>query len=68
MSMGERVIPNVTISIGLAMFPGHAATRAQLIQAADAALYRAKSAGRNRVVVAESPAPPVDVDFAQAAK
>lgn len=68
MSMGERVIPNVTISIGLAMFPGHAPTRAQLIQAADAALYRAKGAGRNQVGVAEPSPPPVAADFAQAAK
>ena len=52
MSIGDRVIPSVTISIGLAMFPAHAATRAQVIQAADAALYAAKAAGRNRVMVA----------------
>lgn len=54
MTIGERVIPHVTISIGLAMFPGHATTRAQIIQMADAALYRAKGAGRNQVMVAES--------------
>jgi diguanylate cyclase (GGDEF)-like protein len=68
MSIGEHVIPNVTISIGLAMFSAHGATRGQLIQAADAALYRAKGAGRNRVITAESSIPPVAADTAQAAK
>src|SRR5205085_2115386 len=67
MTMGERVIPSVTISIGLAIFPIHARTRAQIIQTADAALYRAKSAGRNRVVVAEPVNPPTIADSAQAA-
>jgi diguanylate cyclase (GGDEF)-like protein len=70
MSMGERVIPSVTISIGLAMFPAHAATRGQIIQNADAALYRAKAAGRNRVEVAESgetrrSAPPASAEAAK---
>jgi diguanylate cyclase (GGDEF)-like protein len=67
MSIGERVIPNVTISIGLAMFSAHGATRGQLIHAADAALYRAKGAGRNRVIAADSAIPPV-ADTVQAAK
>jgi diguanylate cyclase (GGDEF)-like protein len=70
MTMGDKVIPSVTISIGLSMFPAHATTRAQLIQAGDAALYRAKAAGRNRVVVAEPavPATHFQPDNAQAAK
>jgi diguanylate cyclase (GGDEF)-like protein len=68
MSIGERVIPNVTISIGLAMFPDHAATRAQIVSAADAALYRAKGAGRNRVITAESAPPSRPAELAQAAK
>ncbi len=70
MTMGERVIPSVTISIGLAMFPAQASNRGQLIQSADAALYRAKGAGRNRVVAADSLAPSTDIDaaYAQAAK
>jgi diguanylate cyclase (GGDEF)-like protein len=68
MSIGERVIPNVTISIGLAMFPDHAATRAQIISAADAALYRAKGAGRNRVITAEQATPNKPVEITQAAK
>ena len=42
----------VTISVGVACFPAHGATTTALTAAADAALYRAKAAGRNRVVVA----------------
>jgi len=41
-----------TMSIGLATFPDHAATAGALIDCADKALYRAKSAGRNLLVVA----------------
>lgn len=44
----------VTVSIGLAMFPRHAAARKELFETADRALYAAKGAGRNRLVVAES--------------
>lgn len=49
-------IPNygrVTTSIGIATFPIHAASRAELLRAADEALYSAKHGGRNRVCVAE---------------
>ncbi|WP_395016247.1 diguanylate cyclase [Dongia sp.] len=69
MTMGERVIPSVTISIGLAMFPAHAQTRALLLQMADRALYQAKAAGRNRVVVAgPEPTPAPVAAPAEAAK
>ncbi len=39
----------VTISIGCASFPGDAKNSEELINAADAALYRAKADGRNQV-------------------
>ncbi|MFZ5449203.1 MAG: PAS domain S-box protein [Thermodesulfobacteriota bacterium] len=42
----------ITISIGLAVFPDHGSTGSALIQAADAALYRAKKEGRDRVMEA----------------
>jgi diguanylate cyclase (GGDEF)-like protein/PAS domain S-box-containing protein len=46
-----QVLGSVTVSIGIATFPGHA-TADELLHAADQALYRAKSEGRDRVVVA----------------
>lgn len=47
---GERVVQ--TISLGVANFPTHATTSAALVEAADQAMYRAKRAGKNQVVVA----------------
>ena len=41
---------SVTISIGVAHFPRDAAAPEELVAQADAALYQAKSKGRNRVV------------------
>lgn len=43
---------SVTISLGVASFPEHGDTPTELLEAADAALYRAKMAGRNRVELA----------------
>jgi diguanylate cyclase (GGDEF)-like protein len=44
----------VTISIGGAFWPDNANTPRGLIGAADAALYRAKAAGRNRIILSDS--------------
>jgi diguanylate cyclase (GGDEF)-like protein len=44
-------IPGVTVSAGVATFPEHGAAGDELIRIADAALYRAKSAGRDRLVI-----------------
>jgi diguanylate cyclase (GGDEF)-like protein len=43
-----------TVSIGLSMLPDDGQTPEMLLRHADAALYRAKHAGRNRVIVAEA--------------
>lgn len=51
-----RTIGAVTLSIGVAMIPDHAADGQAALRAADAALYRAKQGGRNRVVMADDAA------------
>lgn len=43
----------LTASIGIAVFPECGMTMDELIHSADAAMYRAKQAGRNRCVVAD---------------
>ncbi len=45
----------VTISGGVAVFPDDASEQVELMQAADNALYRAKTGGRNQVFRAEEP-------------
>jgi diguanylate cyclase (GGDEF)-like protein len=45
----------ITVSIGVAAFPAHAATAEALVAAADQALYRAKDDGRNRACCYEEP-------------
>ena len=42
---------NITLSAGVAVYPEHGTTTFNLIQAADEALYQAKAAGRNQVVM-----------------
>ncbi|EAU40406.1 putative transcription regulator (with tandem n-terminal response regulator domains) protein [Fulvimarina pelagi HTCC2506] len=42
----------VTVSVGLAIFPRGGQEVSTLMRAADAALYRAKSAGRNQIAIA----------------
>jgi diguanylate cyclase (GGDEF)-like protein len=49
---GGRPLGRVTLSAGVALFPDHGAEGPALLQAADSALYAAKKAGRDRVVVA----------------
>jgi diguanylate cyclase (GGDEF)-like protein len=48
----------LSASIGVAVFPTHGSDLDALIGAADAALYQAKAAGRNRVAVADEIIPP----------
>lgn len=47
-------VVRVTISAGVACYPAHGTEMATLFVTADAALYQAKSAGRDRVVVADA--------------
>jgi diguanylate cyclase (GGDEF)-like protein len=48
-----RSLGLITVSIGVAALPNHGTNEKDLLQAADAALYRAKRDGRDRVVVAD---------------
>jgi diguanylate cyclase (GGDEF)-like protein/PAS domain S-box-containing protein len=49
-----KAVGIVTVSVGVAELPQHGTTPKTLLEAADAALYRAKREGRDRVVVAEA--------------
>jgi diguanylate cyclase (GGDEF)-like protein len=53
LTLPNKAVGPVTVSIGIAVFPEHATSREELMRVADAALYRAKHAGRNRSVAAE---------------
>lgn len=44
----------ITLSAGVAVFPDHGSAVEVLLREADAALYRAKAEGRDRVVVAQA--------------
>ena len=46
-----REIGPITVSIGVAIFPDHAEDPEALLRVADAALYAAKHAGRDRIAV-----------------
>ena len=53
----EKMLPGVTISLGVSVAPEHGVLPQDLMRVADDALYRAKALGRNQVVFADlSPA------------
>lgn len=49
----DRLIDKITVSIGIAAYPGESGEYNGLVVAADMALYKAKSSGRNCCVLAE---------------
>ena len=49
---------DITISVGVAAYPEHGSSGKDLVAAADAAMYRAKAGGRNRVEHAVAGEPP----------
>lgn len=53
----DQPLGTITASLGVALFPDHAAGTDALIQAADEALYESKGAGRNRVSVSSAKCP-----------
>ena len=48
---GDKALPKITISVGVAMYPLGGTTPLDLLKTADEALYAAKDAGKNRVVL-----------------
>ena len=49
----SRRVGPVTISVGVGIFPDHGESGYAVLRVADAALYRAKQSGRNRVVAGD---------------
>lgn len=56
--VGGRTVGPVTASMGVSAFPADGSTAAELLRAADQALYGAKEAGRDRIIDHASLAPP----------
>ncbi len=54
-SAGGTALSRVTASLGIACFPQNGDRLDELIRAADAALYKAKAAGRNQIVATSAP-------------
>jgi two-component system cell cycle response regulator len=59
----EQGAIQVTVSIGLATWPGPGESAEAILEAADKALYRAKQGGRNRVACANPASPTVRADL-----
>ena len=49
--LGTQSLDLITLSAGIALMPEHGTTEKELLRAADEALYSAKNAGRDRIVV-----------------
>jgi diguanylate cyclase (GGDEF)-like protein/PAS domain S-box-containing protein len=55
---GEQVLGSITLSVGIAQALEHSTSASELLRAADEAMYAAKQAGRDRIVVHQTPPPP----------
>jgi len=55
----EHTLPQVTVSLGIAAFPDHGHSLAEVLQASDKALYESKRAGRNCATLYSPQAEPV---------
>lgn len=49
---GDKALPRITISLGVAHYPAHGSMPQDLLRSADDALYDAKAKGRNQVCIA----------------
>ena len=56
---GEQVFGMLTLSAGIAQSPEHGTTASELLRAADEAMYAAKQAGRDRIVIYRRSEPPL---------
>lgn len=66
---GEKTLPRITISAGIAHYPQHGLLPQELLRAADEALYEAKAKGRNQVCIASGTSEAVqDADWESAEK
>jgi diguanylate cyclase (GGDEF)-like protein len=54
-ALADEVTVTPTVSIGVAVYPDHGSSGEEVFVSADAALYAAKSQGRDRVVSARAP-------------
>jgi diguanylate cyclase (GGDEF)-like protein len=52
-SLGAKAPKQITVSIGIAIYPDHGTNPQELLKKSDQALYAAKQSGRNRVCIAE---------------
>jgi diguanylate cyclase (GGDEF)-like protein len=61
----DSTLPPITVSIGVAAWPEHGEQMGKVIEAADAALYAAKRAGRDRAMPAEATLEPLALSRAE---
>ncbi len=65
---GDKTLPRITISAGVAGFPMHGAMPQDLMKSADDALYASKAGGRNMVTIAGSETGLVEISADAAAE